>query len=328
MAIHIGRREFIVTLGSVAAWSLAARAQQPVMPVIGFLSIGSLGPFAHTVAAFHRGLRENGYVEGYNVQIEYRWTEGQNERLPALAADLVGRRVAVIAVVGDIAISAVKAKTLTVPIVFMSGGDPVRNGFVASLNRPNANVTGATWFSVDPMAKRLGIIHQIVPNATVIAHLVDQNFPASALHVAQVQEAARALGLQLIVLSVRTASDIDAAFTSHLQQAGALVVGPGGFHFSRRDQIVALAAHLAIPTIYPFREFAQDGGLISYGNRLQTAYQWAGVYVGRILKGEKPADLPVMQSTEFEFVINLKTAKTLGLEIPPTLLAIADEVVE
>jgi putative ABC transport system substrate-binding protein len=328
MAIHIRRREFVLTLGgAAAARPLGARGQQPAMPVIGFLSIGSLGPFAHTVAAFNRGLGEKGYIEDYNVRTEFRWAEGHNERLPTFAADLVSRRVSVIATLANVAIAAAKAQTTTIPIVFMTGGDPVQDGFVASLNQPGGNITGATWFSPDPMAKRLELLHQIVPNAAVVAQLVDQNFQDSVRQIPQVEEAARTLGLQLIVLGVRTADDIHAAFTSLLQQgASALVVGPGGLHFNQRDQIIALAH--AIPTVYPFREFAQDGGLISYGNRLQTAFQWAGVYVGRILKGEKPADLPVIQSTEFELVINLKTAKMLGLEIPPTLLAIADEVIE
>jgi ABC-type uncharacterized transport system substrate-binding protein len=324
------RRELITMLGGAAvAWPLAARAQQSGMPVIGFLSIGSLGPFAHTVAAFSRGLRETGYIENYNVRTEFRWAEGHNEQLPAFAADLVSHRVSVIATLANVAITAVKAQTTAIPIVFMTGGDPVRDGFVASFNRPGGNITGATWFSPDPMAKRLELLHQIVPNAAVVAQLVDQNFQDSVRQIPEVEDAARALGLQLVVLGVRTSSDIDAAFASLLQQgASALVVGPGGLHFNQRDQIIALATHHAIPTIYPFREFAQDGGLIGYGNRLQTAFQWAGVYVGRILKGEKPADLPIMQSTEFELVINLKTAKMLGFEIPPTLLALADEVIE
>jgi putative ABC transport system substrate-binding protein len=211
----------------------------------------------------------------------------------------------------------------------MTGGDPVRTGLVPALNRPDANITGATWFSVDPMPKRLGIVHEIVPNATVVAQLVDQSFPDSVSRVTEVQEAARALGLKLIVFGIRTADDIDTAFASvSRQDVHALVVGPGGFHFSQRDQFVALAARHAIPTIYPFREFTLDGGLISYGNNLQIAFQWAGAYVGRILRGEKPVDLPVMQSTQFELVVNLKTANALGLTIPPALLTSADEVIE
>jgi putative tryptophan/tyrosine transport system substrate-binding protein len=274
-------------------------------------------------------LSETGYIEGRNVAIEYRWAAGKNERLPEMAADLVSRRVAVIAVLADIAVSAAKAKTMTIPIVFMTGGDPVREGFVASLNQPGGNITGASWFSVDPMAKRLEILHQVVPNAAVIAQLVDLNFQDSVSHVAEVKEAARNFGLQLVVLVSRTANDIDTAFTSLLQQgAHAIIVDPGSLHLSRREQIVALATNHAIPAIYPFREFAMDGGLISYGNRLQDSFYWSGVYVGRILKGEKPADLPVIRATKFELVINLKTAKALRLETPPTLLATADEVIE
>jgi len=303
------RRQMIAALGGAAAWPLAARAQQTAMPVIGFLSAGSLGPYAHAVAGFNRGL-------------EFRWAEGHNERLPAFAADLVSR-VSVIATQANVAIAAAKAQTTTIPIVFLTGGDPVRDGFVASFNRPGGNITGATWFSPDPMAKRLDLLHQIVPKAAVVAQLIDQNFEDSVRQIPLVEAAARALGLQLIVLGNRTPSDIHTAFTSLLQRgANALVVGPGALHFNQRGQIIALATDHAIPTIYPFREFALDGGLIGYGNRLQTAFQWAGVYVGRVLKGEKPSDLPVMQSTEFELVINVKTAKMLGIEIPPTLLAL------
>jgi putative tryptophan/tyrosine transport system substrate-binding protein len=284
------RREFIAVLGgAIAAWPLAARAQQqPAMPVIGFLSAGSLGPYAHAVAGFNRGLREKGYIENYNIRTEFRWAEGHNERLPAFAADLVSRRVSVIATQANVAIAAVKAQTTTIPIVFLTGGDPVRDGFVASLNRPGGNITGATWFSPDPMAKRLDLLHQIVPKAAVIAQLIDQNFEDSVRQIPVVEAAARALGLQLIVLGNRTPSDIHTAFTSLLQRgANALVVGPGALHFNQRGQIIALATDHAIPTIYPFREFAFDGGLIGYGNRLQTAFQWAGVYVGRVLKGDQ-----------------------------------------
>jgi len=324
------RRDLIKGIaGSAAAWSFAAHAQQSMIPVVGFLSIGSLGPFAHTVAAFHRGLSEAGYVVGHNIATEYRWAEGKNEYLPAMAADLVSQHVSVIAALADIAISAAKAETTTIPIVFMTGGDPVKNGFVASLNQPGGNITGATWFSADPMTKRLDILHQVVPNATVIAQLVDLNFKESVSRVAEVKEAARSLGLEVIVLGNRTSTDIDKAFTSLLQQGvHAIVVGPGGLHFNQREQIVTLATHSAIPTIYPWREFALDGGLISYGNRLQDGFYWAGVYVGRILKGEKPTNLPVIEATKFELVINLKTAKALNITLPPTLLATADEVIE
>jgi putative tryptophan/tyrosine transport system substrate-binding protein len=323
------RREFIAGLGGAAAWPLVARAQQAATPVIGFLSIGSPGPFAHTVAAFRRGLSETGYVEGQNVAIEYRWVEGRNDRLPALVADLVSRRVAVIAVVGEIVISATKAATTSIPIVFMTGGDPLGNGFVASYREPGANVTGATWFSIDPMEKRVGLLQELIPNVSIVGQLLDQSFPDSIARMGSVEATARALGLHLIALHTRTAADIDKAFTSLLQQgARGLVVGPGGVHFSLREQIVASAARYAIPVLYPFREFVEDGGLFSYGNKLQDSYRWAGVYVGRILKGEKPAYLPVIQSTSFELVINLKTAKALDLNVPVQLLARADEVIE
>ena len=323
------RREFIAGLGSAAAWPVVARAQQAAMPVIGFLSIGSAGPFAHTVAAFRRGLSEAGYVEGQSVAIEYRWVEGRNDRVPALVADLVSRRVAVIAVVGQIVISATKAATTSIPIVFMTGGDPLGDGFIASYSEPGANVTGATWFSIDPMEKRVGLLHELLPNVSVVGQLLDQSFPDSIARMGSVEATARALGLHLIAFHTRTAADIDKAFTSLLQQeARSLIVGPGGVHFSLREQIVASAARYAIPALYPFREFVEDGGLISYGNKLQDSYRWAGVYVGRILKGEKPAHLPVIQSTTFELVINLKTAKALGITVPQRLLYTADEVIE
>ena len=324
------RRDFITLLGGTAvAWPSAALGQQQAMPIVGFLSVGSLRPFTGTVAAFRDGLSETGYVEGKNVALEYRWAEGHNERLPTLAAELVSRQVTALAVLADIAISAAKAATARVPIVFMTGGDPVRNGFVASLNKPGGNVTGATWFSSDPMAKRLALLHQLVPHATVVGQLLDENFQDSVSHINDVQKGARALGLQLIVMKARTAADIDSAFNSLSEQGvHALVTGPGGLTFSRREQIVALAAKYEIPAMFPFREFAEDGGLISYGNKLQDSFRWAGVYVGRVLKGEKPADLPVIESTRFELVINLKTAKVLRLEVPPTLLAVADQVIE
>jgi putative tryptophan/tyrosine transport system substrate-binding protein len=323
------RREFVAGLGGAAAWPVVARAQQPVMPLVGFLSPGSRHAFAHEVAAFQQGLRETGYVDGHNVTIEYRWAEERNERLPALAADLINHQVAVIGALANIAISATKAQTTTIPIVFMTGGDPVRDGFIESMNRPNGNITGATWFSPDPMAKRLDILHQIVPNADVIAQLVDQNFSDSVLQIPEVKNAADALGVQLVVVGGRTASEIDKAFASILQQgANALVVGPGSLHFTQREQIVTLANQHAIPAIYPFREFVDEGGLISYGNKLDDSFRWAGGYVGRILKGEKPAALPVIQSTKFELIINVKTANVLGTKIPPTLLALADGVIE
>jgi putative ABC transport system substrate-binding protein len=323
------RRDFISLLGGAAfAWPPAARAQQPAMPVIGFLSAVSPGPFAQRIAAFHQGLNEAGYVEGRNVAIENHWAEEQYDRLPALAADLVGRRVVVIVTYTDAAALAAKAATTTIPIVFVNGGDPVRAGIVPSLNRPGGNVTGASFFGVDLAPKQLALLHEVVPNAAVIAFLVDQNVPDAVTREPAVQEAARILGLQLVVLKVRTASDIDTAFATLVRKrAGALVVGSGALLTNRRKQIIELAARHALPTMYPFREFAADGGLISYGNDVPDSFRQAGVYAGRILKGDKPANLPVILSTKFEFVLNLKTAKAMGLRIPQSLLLRADEVI-
>src|SRR5436190_2281529 len=299
------------------------------MPVIGFLSAVSSGPYAQRFAAFHRGLNETGYVEGRNVAIENRWAEEQYDSLPALAADLVGRRVVVIVTYTDAAALAAKAATTTIPIVFINGGDPVRAGIVPSLNRPGGNVTGASFFGVDLAPKQLALLHEVVPKAAVVALLVDENVPDAVTGVSAVQEAARILGLQLVVLKARTASDIDTAFATLVRErAGALVVGTGALLTNRRKQIVALAARHALPTIYPFREFIADGGLISYGNDVPDSFRQAGVYAGRILKGDKPADLPVILSTKFEFVLNLKTAKAMGIEIPPAVSARADEVIE
>ena len=324
------RRQFITLLGGAAAtWPLTARAQQPAMPVIGFLSAVSPGPFAQRIAAFHQGLNEAGYVEGRNVAIENRWAEEQYDRLPALAADLVGRRVVAIVTYTDAAALAAKAATTTIPIVFVNGGDPVRAGIVPSLNRPGGNVTGVSFFGVDLASKQLALLHEVVPNAAVIALLVDQNLPGAMTQVPPVQEAARILGLQLVVLNVRTASDIDTAFAALVRErAGALVVGAGALLTNRRKQIIALAARHALATIYPFREFTADGGLISYGNNVPDSFHQAGVYAGRILKGDKPVDLPVILPTKFEFVLNLKTAKAMGIEIPPAVSARADEVIE
>ncbi len=299
------------------------------MPVIGFLSAVSPGPFAQRIAAFHQGLNEAGYVEGRNVAIENRWAEEQYDRLPALAADLVGRRVVVIVTYTDAAALAAKAATTTIPIVFVNGGDPVRAGIVPSLNRPGENVTGVSFFGVDLAPKQLALLHEVVPNAAVIALLVDQNVPDAVTRVPAVQEAARILGPQLVVLKIRTASDIDTAFATLVRErAGALVVGTGALLTNQRKQIIALAARHALPTIYPFREFTADGGLISYGNNVPDSFRQAGVYAGRILKGDKPADLPVILPTKFEFVLNLKTAKAMGIEIPPAVSARADEVIE
>ncbi len=323
------RREFIAGLGSAAAWPLTARAQRPAMPVIGIFGAVSPGPFAQRVAAFQMGLSETGYVEGQNVAIEYRWAEGQYDRLPALAADLVGRPVALIIAMNDAAAFAAKAATTTIPIIITSGGDPVRTGLVSSLSRPGGNITGVSWFGADLVPKQLSLLHELVPNATVIALLMDQNFPDAVSQVPEAQEAARTLGLRLVVLYAATASGIDTAFATVVrEQAAALVISAGGFFVSRREQIIGLAARHAIPAVYGNREFAAAGGLITYGNNIPDAYRRAGVYAGRILKGDKPADLPVERATTFELLINLKTAKARGIIIPETLLATADEVIQ
>jgi putative ABC transport system substrate-binding protein len=324
------RREFITLLGGAAAtWPMAARAQQPAMPVIGFLSGVSPAPLARRLAALRQGLSESGYVEGRNVAIEYRWGNDQYDRVPALVAELVNRQVAVIITHTDAATFAAKAATTTIPIVFVSGGDPVRTGLVASLARPGGNVTGVTFFAVDLVPKRLEILHKLVPDATVIGLLVDQNQPDAVSQAAEVQEAARTLNVQFVIRNIRTAADIDSAFMAFAQRRiGALVVGAGASFVSHRDQLVALAARDKVPAVYQDREFALNGGLMSYGAGISDIYRQAGVYAGRVLKGEKPSDLPAMQPTKFEFVINLKTANALGLTIPAGVLAIADEVIE
>jgi len=321
------RREFISFVSGAAAWPLVARAQQ--MPVMGFLSAVSPGPFAQRVAAFHRGLKETGFVDGQNLTIESRWAEEQYDRLPAMAADLVSRRVTLIVTYTDAAALAAKAATSTIPIVFINGGDPVRAGIVHSLNRPGDNITGVSFYGVDLAPKQLSLLRELVPNASVVGLLIDQNVPDAVAQVPAVQEAARNFRLKLIVLQAHVAGDIDVAFETLVRErAGALLVGTGALLTNRRKQIIALAARHAVPAVYPYREFTVDGGLFSYGNNVPDSFRQAGVYAGRILNGDKPAELPVIMGTKFEFVLNMKTAKAIGYTISPLMLTRADEVIE
>jgi len=323
------RREFIAGLGSAAAWPVVARAQQPGMPVIGFLSPQSADDdYKNYIIPFLQGLKETGYVDGQNVAIEYRWAENQFDRLPVLAAELVHRRVALIVAAGTPAALPAKAATTTIPIVFSVGTDPVALGLVASLSRPGSNVTGITNLVGELSAKQMQLLYELVPNAP-FGILADPAFPATPSMIADLQGAARSLGRQLFVENARTESDLETAFASFSRQhVGAVLVSTGTFFARRTEQLAALAAHHALPTIYPFREYVLAGGLMSYGASLGYTYRQAGIYTGRILKGEKPADLPVQQATKIDLIINLKTAKALGLTIPETLLATADEVIQ
>jgi ABC-type uncharacterized transport system substrate-binding protein len=326
------RREFITLLGgAAAAWPLAASAQQPAMPVVGFVSGRSAEAAVRQAAAFRKGLNEAGYVEGQNVMVEYHWLEGQYQRLPSLMADLVRRRVAVIATLATPAALAVKAATTTIPIVFGVSDDPVKLGLVASLARPGGNATDINFFTAEVVAKRLGLLHDLVPKAVRIAVLVNPaHAPSAESTLRAVPEAARAIGLQIqIILNASTSREIEAAFATIVRdRADALFVAPDGFFNARRVQFATLATRYGIPAAYSNREVVEAGGLMSYGTDNLDVYRQVGVYTGQILKGAKPADLPVVQSTKFEFVINLQTARALGLEVPPTLLARADEVIE
>jgi putative tryptophan/tyrosine transport system substrate-binding protein len=325
------RREVITLLGSGAvAWPLAARAQQPAMPVVGFLGAPSAALYARYVSAVHQGLKEVGYIEHQNVAMEYRWADGQYDRLPALAADLVSRRVAVIVPIGGApATVAAKAATSTIPIVFNLGADPIQLGLVANLNRPGGNITGIAMMALEIERKRMELLHELAPGSTSIAVLLNPANAQLQSQESEMQAAARVIGRQVLVLKASTEQEIEAAFAALARErAGALLIGADTFFVSEVMLFVVLTARYSIPSIYPFKSYVDAGGLMSYGPSLLDAYRQTGVYAGRVLKGEKPADLPIVQPTKFELVINLKTAKALGIEVPPMLLARADEVIE
>jgi putative ABC transport system substrate-binding protein len=323
------RRDFLGVLGGAVAWPLSARAQQQSMPEIGFLNGSSPEGYGHFLEAFRRGLGETGYIEGRDVAIEYRWAEGHYERLPALAADLVRRRVTVIVATSTPANVIARTTTTTIPIVFTTSSDPVELGLVASLSRPGGNLTGAVTLNVEVDSKRLELLHELVPGATTIALLVNPNRPGVQTQLKTLEAAARTIGRQIVVVNSGTESELDTAFARLAEQkAGALLVLTDAFLFSRRDQIIELAKRYSIPAVFDRREFADLGGLMSYGGSVTDVYYLAGVYTGRILKGDKPAELPVQQSTKVELVINLKTAKSLGLTVPPQIVARADVVIE
>jgi putative tryptophan/tyrosine transport system substrate-binding protein len=327
--LDVRRREFMVALAGAAAWPVAARAQ-PAIPVIGHLEAGSSASAANLVRRFRQGLAEIGYVNGQNVTIEYRWGEGRHEQVPQLAVELVRRQVAVlVATGGEVSALAAKAATATIPIVFDIPRDPVRLGLVASMNRPGGNATGVNQLVAELGSKSLGLLHELVPKATVIAFLGNPNNPSTQDQVKEMQEAANAIGLKIAPVAARSDDELDAAFATIVrEQPDALLIGADSFLFSRRGKLATLATRHAIPAMYGRREFPEAGGLISYGTSLADTYRQIGIYAGRILKGEKPADLPVVQPTKFELVINLKTTRTLGLEVPDRLLALADEVIE
>jgi putative ABC transport system substrate-binding protein len=324
----VKRRSFITLIGGAATWPLAVRAQQPVMPIIGFLRVSSAEDSRHLVASFRQGLKETGFIEGQNVTIEYRWADGQNDRLPMLATDLVHRQAAVI-VGHNIAVQAAKRATTTTPIIFVVGTDPVRTGLVTSLNRPGGNVTGVTFTTVDLTAKRLGQLHDLVPKAELIGVLLDPNLPEVDLELRDVEVAAQSIGCRVLVVKVASPSEFSGAFARMVQAGvGALLVGGGPMFTSQRHRLAILSARHVIPSSYTEREFAVAGGLMSYGPSQTDGYRRAGVYAGRILKGEKAGDLPVEQPTKFELVINLGTATALGITVPSAMQLIADDVIE